>query len=82
MSEKIEKENKFVVFNKRDLYNYFEKRPELSKIFDMICEGVATMRMLQGKKEYNSYICCNQDEPYAKEVWNTILTGEKKKEKN
>jgi hypothetical protein len=44
----------------------------------MICEGVATMRMLQGKK-YNAYICCNQDEPYAKEVWKIILAGENKK---
>jgi hypothetical protein len=39
-----------------------------------ILEGLARWRKLQGKSE-NRYIVCNQDEPYAEKVWQTILQG-------
>jgi len=34
-----------------------------------------------GKRTTNNYIIVNEDEPYAKDVWNVILEGERKKQK-
>ena len=33
-------------------------------------------RKIDGRPTDNRYIVCNQDEPYAEEVWQTILKGE------
>jgi len=64
----IELEEKFIVLNLKHLNNQDNSiKRELSNILSKL------------KMPDNKYYVCNQDEPYAQEVINIILKGEKEK---
>jgi hypothetical protein len=70
----VKYEEKFIVFNKKHL----EKMPkEILDKFDAIMIEMILSKCLPP----NKYYVCNQDEPYAEEVINIILQGEKTKQK-
>lgn len=77
----VQKETKFVVFKKEELDIVLDKNPLLRQHFETILDLVMLYRITHNKKPVNKYISCNQDEPYADQVWQIILDGEKKKEK-
>jgi len=81
MENKAQKELKYVVVKIEDLQEYFNRYPDMAKVFDLILEGVTFLRARKGKYLPNRYIICNQDEPYADKVWQTILEGENDKQK-
>jgi len=77
----VEKEyDKFYVFKKEDLDAVLDKNPLLAEHFAVIQSLVTLHRISRNKKPKNRYVVCNQDEPYAEQVWQLILDGEKKKE--
>lgn len=61
-------EDKFIVINRKNLVAFtdYERR--------------AFFNLLLKISNNNRYYVCNQDEPYAQEVIDTILGGEDKKE--
>lgn len=68
---KAKKEEKFIVINKK----YIDRLPfELRLAFSFILKRVDNYI-----PRNNKYIVCNQDEPYAEEVWQAILSGENQK---
>lgn len=74
--------NKFFVLKNADLKQFLDKHDkdeELLIALQKIVEGIKQMRVKQGKNPDNNYIVCNQDEPYADDVWDLILQGEDKK---
>lgn len=72
--EEIKKEDKFIVLNKEHIGSFMNSNPkEAEKLLD----SLKFFRDWLGRE--NSYIICNQDEPYAENVWNTILEGERDK---
>ena len=81
MIKLVEKENKFfaLVIPKKDLQGFFKVKPEIEPLLKNISVAYAEYRKSLGKKPYNEYIICNQDELYADEVWDVILRGEEKK---
>jgi hypothetical protein len=84
----VDRENKFLVVKLSDLDDYLDyvlkdgkSLNGLSRIscFYGVIRGIQDMRERNGKPRYNSYILCNQNEPYAWRVWETILDGERNK---
>ena len=85
---KIKKEhNKYLVLKKSELIILLsqENRTFLNIIVSMLNKkkkNLIRLKLCKGKLN-NKYIVCNQDEPYAKKVWQNILEGEtNKKNKN
>ena len=76
-----EKEIKFMVFKMKDVEGFLQLHPCYKTQWDAVIKGIGRMRQKQGKVPYNNYVCCNQDEPYAEKVWQTILQGEDEKDK-
>lgn len=78
MSEFTTKENKYFVLKLDDLAEYTttEERLFLDKVAVQIAEG----RRRDKREPYNRYVVCNQDEPYAENVWRAILNGEDAKQ--
>jgi hypothetical protein len=80
MAEK--EEHKYLVIKQSDLDDYFgyglQPMPRWKlKLFE---DFKAMLKELNaGRIKPNKYIVCNQDEPYAEEVWQLILDGERKK---
>ena len=72
------KEYKFfaLVIPAKDQLGFFSLKPEAEPLLDNIGTAYAQYRQSTGRKPYNKYIICNQDEPYAEEVWKVILAGE------
>ena len=70
---------KYIVLNIEDLEEMRESIPQLYDGIYYLITYYNEYRILNGKHE-NKYIVCNQDEPYADKVWETILEGEKQKE--
>lgn len=54
------------------------KRADLCKL--SVDQRSVLYDILEKVDNQNKYVVCNQDEPYAEEVWQTILDGETKKE--
>jgi len=86
--KKIEKEeDKFIVVKREDFealregnrYHRYSSMPPA--IIDILLEKDIDgfIRVLGELDKGNRYIVCNQDEPYAEEVWQLILEGERKK---
>jgi len=70
----VEKEfNKFLVFSKKDIQAYLTKK-EIGVLNSI--HGLLGKRRHAEGRPINHYIVCNQDEPYADKVWQTILEGE------
>ena len=72
-------DDKFIVLPTK----YVEQMPSTLKTqLAYVCDRVRTLRS-DAKGEYTpvpKYYVCNQDEPYAQDVLNTILLGEERKE--
>lgn len=68
----VKKENKFFVVHRK----YIEDLPpEIREMFEDAVDYMVSTYRIHEKK----YVCCNQDEPYAEEVWQRILKGEREK---
>ena len=80
---KAKKEEKYIVFKKEDLENFFSKftkgvfttEKELKTI-----NNVTWKEVVDAVSNKNKYIVCNQDEPYAELIWQIILMGEDAKQ--
>lgn len=69
----IQKEDKFLVINRKFLVGLQDwEKEELHLLLCKLRQAIPAV----GK---HKYICCNRDEPYAEEVWQLILEGERKK---
>lgn len=92
MAEK--EEDKFIVLNTEKLLKLLDKHGiEIENGIFTIVKGEekSWVKMVQGfidllgcfEEEYGEkqYVVCNQDEPYAEEVWQVILQGEDAKRK-
>jgi diadenosine tetraphosphate (Ap4A) HIT family hydrolase len=77
----ITKRNKFtaIIIPEKDFSTFFEMHPEHLNNMNQIMADYARFRKISGRKPCNNYIIVNQDEPYAEEVWMTILRGEEAK---
>lgn len=77
-----EKEIKFIVINEKhleELRNAMEEGEEcfaVEQFEEAIDELRATYEVVIGRPLDQQYIVCNQDEPYAHKVLETILDGE------
>lgn len=72
---KIKKEeDKFVVFKNNTITELMGLSQEFADKFMWLVK-----RYNDFVPKPNKYIVCNQDEPYAEEVWNAILQGETRK---
>ena len=78
----VSREEKFYIFKKEDVDSVLQKNPLLEEYFQTMCSLIKLHRIAHNKKPENSYVACNQDEPYAEDVWKIILDGEKQKEVN
>lgn len=76
MPEEFEKEYKFIVLNLKDLNKYLNNNDLC--LLSNICGKVVKGRK-GDNKPVNNYIVCNEDEPYAEKIWETIKEGEEKK---
>lgn len=79
---KAKKENKYMVLKLEDLDNFFSQYTK--GVFTTPAEqdeinSVPFVYVIEQLKNDNKYIVCNQDEPYAEEVWQIILKGEDSK---
>lgn len=82
MVKMVKKENKFfaLIIPTKDMNEFFgDGRLDKKLMLDNLNQEYAKYRISTGRKPYNKYIICNQDEPYAEKVWQTILEGEKNK---
>lgn len=68
------KKEKYFVLKLGDIAEFLSKE-KISELYTM-AEHIHAQRKLIGKKESPEYIVCNQDEPYAEDVWRVILNGE------
>ena len=77
----MKKENKFFALVIPNKYHkeFFKLYPKYANRLQEIAKNYAEFRKSKGKKPYNEYIICNQDEPYAEEVWQIILKDEELK---
>jgi len=76
---KAKKEEKYLVIKLKDLNRYFDQFTKgLFTTIDEqnIIDTLTWNEVLHALQNDNKYIVCNQDEPYAEEVWQTILKGE------
>lgn len=83
MSEVKKEENKFLVIKRGSLDDYFSQFQ--SGLFPTAKESsvinrIPFMKVINDLKNDHKYIVCNQDEPYAEQVWQVILEGERKKQ--
>ena len=70
-----EKEEKHIVFKIEDFKDVMDLHPNLKPAILEAQRLYDKYREFRGKKQA-SYVVCNQDEPYAEEVWRIILEGE------
>ena len=74
MAEKDE--TKYLVLKWDDIKCYLSWNDQC--MFQKFVEHINECRRQAGKS-VNQYIICNQDEPYAEQVWRAILKGEESK---
>lgn len=76
MSTEPTKQPKYVVLGYEDL----EKLPFVDQTaLASLIEHTTRLRASEGRNPSPLYFVCNQDEPYAEEVWQVILRGERGK---
>jgi len=76
---KAKKEDKYLVIKLKDLDNYFNQYTKgvfTTEDEQNIIDTLTWNEVLHDLQNDNKYIVCNQDEPYAEEVWQIILKGE------
>ena len=66
---------KFIVLKKNDAERYLTA--EEFKMLRILQKKILTGRMSDGKMQNNTYYVVNTDEPYAMQVRDLILKGEK-----
>lgn len=66
---------KFIVLKKNDAERYLTA--EEFKMLRILQKKILTGRMSDGKMQNNTYYVVNTDEPYAMQVRDLILRGEK-----
>jgi transcription elongation factor Elf1 len=79
MNHFIQKQEKYAfIIPKKDIQRLNESDLE---VLEYIIRKIDVFRKSDGQPPLssNKYIVCNQDEPYADEVWDIILEGERKK---
>jgi len=69
---------KYLIFKSEDINN-LRGNKEFRCALETIIRYYHGYRDKHGKSIRNKYIVCNQDEPYAENVWRIILEGEYKK---
>ncbi len=69
-------EEKFIVFNKKDLVGLPKDQLNLLTNIDV---QVQLSRSKRGANQFPKYYVCNQDEPYAQKVIDIIIAGENAK---
>ena len=76
MAEK--EERKYIVIKMADLDKISKqmRQNNWDVHLENILEAIRILRDNDGRPTDNKYIICNQDEPYAEKVWQTILEGE------
>ena len=79
MAEK--EKRKYLVIKMADVDQVAEGRgllfdPFTQMTVEQLLEAIRSEREVDGRPTDNKYIICNQDEPYAEKVWQTILEGE------
>ncbi len=72
----IRKQAKYIVFKIEDVEGL---SPRQRRQLNSIHEQIQIMRRKQGRPEKNRYVICNQDEPYAEELWQLIIRREREK---
>lgn len=78
------KENKYLVLKLEKLDNFFEQFTKgllTTPLESEHIDSITWKEVIEAVKNDNKYIVCNQDEPYAEEVWQTILKGEDAKKR-
>ena len=73
------KEEKYIVINKKRLEHYLEQFTKGTFTTEDEQNNIDCLtfnEVLRGVDTDSKYIVCNQDEPYAEDVWQTILKGE------
>jgi len=77
MQQKIaEKEHKYFVLKLDDLRDLCELERVVAHELEHVISRYTAYRNFCKKDPDPKYIVCNQDEPYAEEVWKVILDGE------
>lgn len=68
------RERRYTVINERDFEKYVPEdlRDDFIDTFNLIGNYIEDGRMQNGKQPYNSYIVINTDEPYIKEIIETM----------
>ena len=75
------KENKYLVVKTEDLREYLASHVSDAVVLDRILGGVMDLRQANSKPRQNKYILVNEDEPYAKYIWDIVLAEEGRKKK-
>jgi len=93
-TEVIKKEDKFIVIKKENLDNLIseaeswglvpidgrgDSRISKESNDQVLADLEAFKRIMAAIGTDNNYVVCNQDEPYAEDIWQLILAGERKK---
>ena len=73
----VKEENKYLVLKWDDIEKYLSS--EYTNKLQDVCIKIQLEREADEKLGTNKYIVVNQDEPYAEEVWQTVLHGEEAK---
>jgi len=76
---KAQKEMKFYILLVKDIEKYCSKRDK--ELLNNIEQKIILKRFRDGKNTH-TYIACGEHEPYAEDVWQTILRGEDQKQEN
>ena len=67
--KEFKRENKYLVLKHSDVDKYLSRNEKIE--FDIMLLGITTGRM-NDSKNINHYVVVNEDEPYAKQVWQLI----------
>ena len=64
------KERRYTVINERDMDKYLSEKVKRDFEYELnyVLTIIENARLGEGKKEYNSYIVINTDEPYIQEI--------------
>lgn len=73
-----EKQEKYVILKADEVHYLRAHNDDFADAWETVEDQIKALREHKGKSDIgrNEYIICNRDEPYAEEVWQTILRGE------
>ena len=87
------REEKFLVINikkrKQDMYDACKTKQNrlyveslIANLEEAVVDFASCYERITGKKLNQKYIVCNQDEPYAEDIWKIILNKKKQEERD